>query len=237
MEPILKAQGLARTFGKHRAVEHVDLELVPGEVVGLLGPNGAGKTTTLRMLLGHLPPSSGRVELFGKRVTTGCPALARVGAMVEGPAFYPWLSGRRNLEVMLACRGFGRKERRRRVGEAGEMLGLGEALDRRYGNYSSGMERRLGVAAALAHDPEVVVLDEPTAGLDPLGTVELRDLLRSIARQGKAILLSSHLLGDVEVLADRIVLVSRGAGGARGADGRPPRRRGRSRDDRAGGDE
>jgi len=163
------------------------------------------------MLLGHLRPDAGEVSILGRPLKPGCEQLARVGAMVDGPAFYPWLTGRRNLEVALATRGWPRRERRSRAERAAERLGLRPALDRRYSGYSTGMSRRLGIAAAIAHDPELIILDEPTAGLDPVAAGSLRDLLAQFAReQGAAILLSSHLLGEVEILADRVVLLARG---------------------------
>jgi ABC-2 type transport system ATP-binding protein len=210
---LLRTEGLSKRYrrGQPFAVQGLSLQLAPGELLGLLGPNGAGKTTTIRMLLGLSRPTAGRVLLGGERVTPGCRALARVGALVEGPAFYPWLSGRANLEVALAARGVPRRERRRRARAVGETVGLGEALGRRVSTYSAGMRRRLGIAAALASDPELLILDEPAAELDPVASAALRDLLRQETRErGRAVLLSSHLLGEVEALADRVLLLREG---------------------------
>jgi ABC-2 type transport system ATP-binding protein len=210
---LLQTERLGKRYRRAQpfAVEELSLQLAPGELLGLLGPNGAGKTTTIRMLLGLSRPTTGRVLLAGTPVTPGCAALARAGALVEGPAFYPWLSGQANLEVALAARGAPRRQRRRRAREVGETVGLGEALGRRVGTYSAGMRRRLGLAAALAPDPELLILDEPAAELDPAANVMLRDLLRREARErNRAILLSSHLLGEVEALADRVLLLREG---------------------------
>ena len=199
------AHRLTKRYGSLTAVDALDLEVRAGEVYGFLGPNGAGKTTTLRMLLGLIRPTSGDVRLFG--VPPGKPGhLARVGSLVEGPAFYPYLSGLDNLKAMA---------RHARVGDDRIALVLdqvdltGRARDR-YVTYSLGMKQRLGVAAALLKDPRLVVLDEPTNGLDPAGMADMRLLVKRLGAAGCTVLLSSHLMTEVQELCDRVGVVSRG---------------------------
>ncbi|MFG1609428.1 ABC transporter ATP-binding protein [Actinoplanes sp. NPDC049265] len=196
---------LTKRYGSLTAVDALDLEVRAGEVYGFLGPNGAGKTTTLRMLLGLIRPTSGEVRLFG--VTPGRRGhLARVGSLVEGPAFYPYLSGSDNLKAMA---------RHARVGADRIALVLdqvdltGRAHDR-YATYSLGLKQRLGVAAALLKDPRLVVLDEPTNGLDPAGMADMRLLVKRLGAAGCTVLLSSHLMTEVQELCDRVGIISRG---------------------------
>jgi ABC-2 type transport system ATP-binding protein len=175
-----------------------------GEVYGFLGPNGAGKTTTLRMLLGLIRPTSGRVRLFGAEPGPG--SLARVGALIEGPAFYPYLSGRANLRIFADHAGV----RRTRVDAVLDVVSLADRAKDRYATYSLGMKQRLGLAAALLKEPELVVLDEPTNGLDPAGMADMRVTLRKLAADGCTVLLSSHLLAEVEQICDRVGVLDHG---------------------------
>jgi ABC-2 type transport system ATP-binding protein len=175
-----------------------------GEVYGFLGPNGAGKTTTLRMLLGLIRPTSGSVRLFG--AAPGAESLSRVGALIEGPAFYPYLSGRANLKVLADHAGV----RRTRVDGVLELVSLTDRAKDRYSTYSLGMKQRLGLAAALLKDPDLVLLDEPTNGLDPAGMADMRVTLRALADEGRTVLLSSHLLAEVEQICDRVGVLDHG---------------------------
>lgn len=206
---ILEAKGLSKSFGKERAVRSLDLKIERGEIYCLLGPNGAGKTTTLKMLLGFLKPSAGSVSIEGEPVEwNGKGPRGRVGAMIETPAFYDHLSGRDNLMVVALLHGGIEEARVRKVLQ---LVGLGRVAKKKVGAYSLGMRQRLAIARALLSDPELLVLDEPTNGLDPAGMREIRQLLQLLARQhGKTILLSSHLLGEVEKIYSRVGIIHRG---------------------------
>ena len=206
---MIRTDGLTKRYGRVTAVDDLTLEVREGDRFGFLGPNGSGKTTTVRMLLGLVLPTSGAVELLGGRV--GRATLAEVGALVEGPAFVSHLSGRANLRLSDAAGPGGtRSSRRRRVEEALEQVGL-DGVDRRpVRAYSLGMRQRLGLAAALLRRPRLLVLDEPTNGLDPQGIREVRDLLLELNRQGTTVFLSSHLLSEVEALCTRIGVLDRG---------------------------
>jgi ABC-type multidrug transport system ATPase subunit len=194
-----------RYGGRITAVDRVSLSVRRGEVYGFLGPNGAGKTTTLRMLLGLVRPTSGTATVLGE--TPGHPeALARVGALIETPGFYPYLSGRDNLRVLARHAGVANE----RVDAALERVDLSGRAGDRYTTYSLGMKQRLGVAATLLKDPELLVLDEPTNGLDPAGMRDMRALIRELGSSGHTVLLSSHLLGEVQQLCDRVGVISRG---------------------------
>ncbi|PRX43409.1 ABC-2 type transport system ATP-binding protein [Prauserella shujinwangii] len=194
----VETHGLGKRYGGTVAVRDLDLTVRPGEVYGFLGPNGAGKTTTLRMLLGLIRPTSGGVRLFGAPPGPG--SLRHVGALVEGPAFYPYLSGRRNLAVLADHAGVPRS----RAGTALARVGLTGRAGDRYSGYSLGMKQRLGLAAALLKEPRLLVLDEPTNGLDPAGMAEMRRTIRALADGGCTVLLSSHLLAEVEQICDRV---------------------------------
>jgi ABC-2 type transport system ATP-binding protein len=195
---------LTKRYGQLVAVDKVSLTVRPGEVYGFLGPNGAGKTTTLRMLLGLVRPTAGTIRLFGQAPGPGL--LNDVGALIEGPAFYPYLSGRENLRVLARYAGCP-------MGRIDIVLDLVDLTDRagdRYGTYSLGMKQRLGVAAALLKDPKLLILDEPTNGLDPAGMADMRRLIRRLGAAGKTVLLSSHMLGEVQQICDRVGVVSGG---------------------------
>jgi ABC-type multidrug transport system ATPase subunit len=209
---VVRTWGVTKRFGSFTAVDAVDLEVREGDRYGLLGPNGSGKTTLVRMLLGLVFPTGGRIELLGRPVPRRvAEVLPSVGALVEGPAGYPHLSGRANLRLIDATGpGGGRRSRRRRVEEALERVGLA-GIDRRpLKAYSLGMRQRLGLAAALLRAPRLLILDEPTNGLDPRGIREIRELLAELNAAGTTVFLSSHLLFEVEQLCGRVGLVDRG---------------------------
>jgi ABC-type multidrug transport system ATPase subunit len=206
-ELVIETRALTKRYGEAIvAVDDLDLRVRRGEVYGFLGPNGAGKTTTLRMLLGLVRPTSGQVVVLG--TAPGAPeGLARIGAMVEAPAFYPYLSGRDNLRVLARYAGAGED----RVEAALDEVGLSDRAADRSRAYSLGMKQRLGVAAALLKDPELLILDEPTNGLDPAGMADMRDLIRSLGKGGRTVVLSSHLMGEVEQVTDRVGVIRDGA--------------------------
>jgi len=203
---VLRATGLTKRYPSGvLAVDGVDLAVHRGEVYGFLGPNGAGKTTTMRMLLGLIRPTSGTVDLLGG--PPGAPAgLARVGALVESPGFYPYLSGLDNLRILARYRGVARN----RIDAVLDAVSLSDRAGDRFATYSLGMKQRLGVASALLGDPELLVLDEPTNGLDPAGMADMRALVRRLGADGRAVLLSSHLLGEVQQVCDRVGVISGG---------------------------
>jgi ABC-2 type transport system ATP-binding protein len=206
--PPVAARSLCKRYGALVAVDDVDLTVEPGDVFGYLGPNGAGKTTSLRMLLGLIRPTSGSVRLFGRDpLLDGARALDGVAGFVEGPRFYPYLSGRRNLELLADYDGAGV---RRRIGEVLELVELSDRAKDRVGGYSHGMRQRLGIAASLLRQPRLLLLDEPTTGLDPAGMRDMRGLVRRLAGQGITIMLSSHLLTEVDELCNRVAIVRRG---------------------------
>ena len=203
--PLIETRGLTKRYGEITAVEALDLSVGRGEVYGFLGPNGAGKTTTLKMLLGLIRPTDGSATVLGR--PPGAPeGLSGVGALVESPAFYPYLSGKENLEVAARYCGVPGA----RVGEVLERVELSGRAKSRYRKYSLGMKQRLGVAAALLKDPDLLILDEPTNGLDPKGMADMRDLIRHLGRGDRTVLLSSHLLGEVEQVCDRVGVIHRG---------------------------
>ncbi|MEH3078196.1 MAG: alpha/beta fold hydrolase [Quadrisphaera sp.] len=206
---VLEVSGLEKVYGDgFRAVDGVSFTVRRGQVVGLLGPNGAGKTTTLRMLMGLLRPSAGSLEVLGQRVKPGSPVLARVGALVEGPGFLPHLSGLANLRLFWASTG--RPAADARFEEALEVAGLGDAVHRRVRGYSQGMRQRLGIAQAMLGFPDLLVLDEPTNGLDPPQITAMRQVLRDYAATGRTVLVSSHLLSEVEATCSHAVVMARG---------------------------
>jgi ABC-type multidrug transport system ATPase subunit len=204
---VIDTRALSKRYGEAIvAVDALDLRVRRGEVYGFLGPNGAGKTTTLRMLLGLVQPTSGEALVLG--APPGAPqGLARIGSMVEAPAFYPYLSGRDNLRVLAGHAGVGED----RVDAVLEEVRLHDRAGDRSATYSLGMKQRLGVAAALLKDPELLILDEPTNGLDPAGMAEMRQFIRSLGQGGRTVVLSSHLMGEVEQISDRVGVIRDGA--------------------------
>ena len=206
--PPVATRGLVKRYGEIVAVDHVDLTVEPGDVFGYLGPNGAGKTTSLRMMLGLIRPTEGSVQLFGRDpLRDGAKALQGVAGFVEGPAFYPYLSGRRNLRLLAD---YDDGDSRSRIDEVLELVELADRAKDKVGGYSHGMRQRLGIAAALLRSPRLLLLDEPTTGLDPAGMRDMRDLVRRLAGEGLTVLLSSHLLGEVEELCNRVAIIQKG---------------------------
>lgn len=209
---VVRTEGVTKRFRGHLAVDAVDLEVPRGSVYGFIGPNGSGKTTTIRMLLGLVRPTAGRVWLLGRPMPEAADrVLPWVGALVEGPAFQPYLSGAANLGRLDACDAAADpRTARRRVGEALERVGLAGAARKPYRQYSLGMKQRLGLAAALLRPRDLLVLDEPTNGLDPQGTREVRGLVRELAASGTTVLISSHLLTEIEQVCTHVGIMSRG---------------------------
>jgi ABC-2 type transport system ATP-binding protein len=205
---VVETSGLTKRFGDRVAVADVDLRVPNGAAFGYLGPNGAGKTTLIRMLLGLTQASSGTMSLLGRPVPAErAAALARVGAIVEEPRFHAHLTGRENLSVIAAAR---EKAAHDRIDGALARVGLSQRADERVKRYSLGMRQRLGVARSLLADPELLILDEPTNGLDPAGIHEFRDMIRGFVAEGRTVLLSSHLLDEVEKICDEVAIVDRG---------------------------
>ncbi len=191
------------------AVRDLGFEVRPGEIFGLLGPNGSGKTTTIKMMMGLIFPTAGTIEVFGESVPN-LEVKRRVGYLPENPTFYDYLRADEFLELSARLCGVSKRTRRRRIRELLERVGLAEALNRPLRKFSKGMLQRIGLAQALIHDPDLVVLDEPLSGLDPLGRKEVRDLIGELRSQGKTVLFSSHILSDVEMICDRVGIVVRG---------------------------
>jgi ABC-2 type transport system ATP-binding protein len=207
-EPVV-ARAIVKRYGELVAVDHVDLTVEPGDVFGYLGPNGAGKTTSLRMLLGLIRPTSGRIELFGRDpLVEGARALDGVAGFVEGPRFYPYLTGRKNLRLLAA---YDEPDSRRRIEEVLELVELSDRGGDRVGGYSHGMKQRLGIAASLLRQPRLLLLDEPTTGLDPAGMRDMRRLVKRLTGEGITVLLSSHLLAEVEELCNRVAIIRKGS--------------------------
>jgi ABC-2 type transport system ATP-binding protein len=203
----IQTEHLTKQFKQRVAVDDVSLEVQRGEIFGFLGPNGAGKTTTIAMLLGLIRPTRGRAIVLGHDVQQEpVAALRRVGAMIEAPAFYPYLSGRNNLRVLTRAAGLPDT----RIDAVLEIVELKERAHDRFRTYSQGMKQRLAIAATLLAEPELIILDEPTNGLDPAGTVELRSLIRTLAEQGQTIVLCSHQLHEVEQVCQRVAILKQG---------------------------
>lgn len=209
--PAVAVRGLTKRYGGVAAIDDVTFDIPAGSRFGLLGPNGSGKTTLVRMLLGLVFATSGDADLLGSRMPKGAKdVLPRVGALVEGPSAYPHLSAAKNLRLLDAAGGASRRGRSGRVEEALGLVGLAEVGRKHVRAYSLGMRQRLGLAAALLHRPELLLLDEPTNGLDPTGIRELRELLHRLNEEGTTVVLSSHLLSEVEALCTDVALLDRG---------------------------
>ncbi|MDQ6878209.1 MAG: ABC transporter ATP-binding protein [Candidatus Dormibacteraeota bacterium] len=207
-EPAFRAVALSKAYGKRLAVDHLDLLVDRGELFGFLGPNGAGKTTTIRMALGLVAPTNGSVEILGHEVRHNrAKVLPRVGALVESPALYGYMSGRNNLRAFADLLG-GVNEKR--IDEVLEIVSLNGRDKDRVKTYSMGMKQRLGLAIALLNDPDLLILDEPANGLDPAGIVEMRDLLRTLAAEGKTVFISSHVLSEVQQICTRVAIINHG---------------------------
>jgi len=207
-QPPVEIRGLVKRYGELTAVDDVDLTVNAGDVYGYLGPNGAGKTTCLRMMLGLIRPTAGSVRLFGRDPMESVRALQGVAGFVEAPTFYPYLSGRRNLELLAAFDGDGAAAR---IDQSLETVELSDRAADRVSGYSHGMRQRLGIAAALVRAPRLLLLDEPTTGLDPGGMRDMRLLIRRLAGEGITIVLSSHLLAEVEDICNRVAIVRSGS--------------------------
>lgn len=206
--PAIQFEGLTKRFGTFVAVDRLTLSVPVGSVFGFLGPNGAGKTTSIGMLLGLMAPDEGTAAIFGHDVRTDLAgALARTGALVERPSFYPYLSGRTNLRLMARVAGINDQ---RRIDDVLQTVDLTARADANFGGYSQGMKQRLGIAAALLLEPDLLILDEPTNGLDPAGQHEIRGLIRDLASAGRTIFLSSHLLHEVQEICSHVAIIHRG---------------------------
>ena len=203
---VIETHGLTKRYGEVLAVDDLSMNVPRGRVFGLLGPNGSGKTTTMGMLLGLVKPTAGSFSLFGSG-SQDLEALRRIGAIVETPSFYPYLSGKDNLAYF---QGIGGRGDPKELDDLLEKVGLADRADSRFRTYSLGMKQRLGLAYALLGDPEVLFLDEPTNGMDPAGMAEVRDLIRSLGTGGRTVLLSSHLLHEVEQVCDSVAILSKG---------------------------
>lgn len=206
---VIETKQLTKIYGEQTAVSSVNLHVKKGEIYGLLGRNGAGKTTIMKMILGLTPITSGEVDVFGKNIKgLGKHVYPRIGAIIETPGFYPNLTGTENLEIFAKLRGTAAPDA---VKNALEVVGLPYKDKKLFGKYSLGMKQRLGIANAILHDPELLILDEPTNGLDPIGIAEVRDFIKNLsATRGKTVLISSHILSEISLLADDIGIIDRG---------------------------
>jgi len=209
-EKIIEVRSLTKKFKSLTAVNNLDLNVYKGDVFGFLGPNGAGKSTTIRMLLSLIKPNYGEINIFGKPlVQNRKEILRRIGAIVEKPDFYLYLSAYKNLEIL--ARISGADTSKKKIMEMLELVGLAKRYNSKVKTFSHGMKQRLGIAQALLHDPELIILDEPTTGLDPQGMKEIRDLIRHLSiEKGKTVFLSSHILREVEIIATRMIIINKG---------------------------
>jgi ABC-2 type transport system ATP-binding protein len=214
---VLRTEGLWKRYGRITAVADISLQVFDGEVFSFLGPNGSGKSTTVGMILGLVRPTRGRALVFGTDMATHpWPTLRRIGAVIETPAFYPYLSGRDNLRVLAIALG---DVPNARIDAVLETVGLRDRARDPYKTYSLGMKQRLGLASTLLRDPDLIILDEPTNGLDPAGTREVRELIPRLAQEGRAVFLCSHLLHEVEAVSDRVAILKKGSLVAQGPVG------------------
>lgn len=210
MEKIIEVRGLSKSYGTFKAVDQLDLDVYRGDVFGFLGPNGAGKSTTIRMLLTLIKPDSGDIRIFGKELHEHRDSiLSRIGCIVEKPDFYKFLSARKNLEVLAQYNKV--RLSKTKIDELLEFVGLKGRGDDAVKGYSHGMKQRLGLAQALLHDPDLIILDEPTTGLDPQGIIDIRNLILYLSKEkGKTIFLSSHILHELELVASRMAILNKG---------------------------
>ena len=209
-EKIIEVKGLTKKYKELTAVDNLDLNVYRGDVFGFLGPNGAGKSTTIRMLLSLIKPTSGDIKIFGKSLKTDrIEILRKIGAIVEKPDFYLYLSAYKNLEILGKVSGI--NPTKQKIMEVLELVGLDKRYKSKVKTFSHGMKQRLGLAQALLHDPELIILDEPTTGLDPQGIKDIRDLIIFLSKEkGKTIFLSSHILKEVELIASRMIIINKG---------------------------
>ena len=207
---IIETNNLTKQYGSQKCVDSLSIHIKEGRIYGLLGRNGAGKTTTMKMLLNLTKPTSGEVKIFGKNISTNDKTiLPRIGSLIESPGFYPNLTGTENLEIFAALRGVPAQNA---VKETMELVGLPFRNKKLYSKYSMGMKQRLAIALAVMHDPELLILDEPTNGLDPIGIAEIRSFIRGLCdARGKTILISSHILSEIALLVDDIGIIDHGA--------------------------
>lgn len=205
-ELAISVTDLTKHYGARAAVSQANFDVPMGTVCGFVGPNGSGKTTTMRMLLGLISPTAGSGTVLGQPIKEPAKYLDRVGAMIEGPAFYPALSGAENLHILATLGGHSAAQ----IQGLLDRVGLGDRAKSKYKTYSLGMKQRLGIAAALLPNPQLLILDEPTNGLDPAGIQEIRDLLRSLANEGTTVFVSSHLLAEIEMISDSLVMLREG---------------------------
>ncbi|MFJ6209117.1 ABC transporter ATP-binding protein [Lysinibacillus sp. NPDC092081] len=208
MEYIVQTENLSKSFGKEQAVSNINLKIRKGEIYGFLGPNGAGKTTTIRMLLGLMKPSSGTIKIFQKDLMKErINILSKVGSLVENPSYYPHLTAYENLEALRKILGVPKS----RIDEVLDIVRLKDAADKKVKGFSLGMKQRLGIAASLLHNPELLILDEPTNGLDPSGIIEIRNLIKRLPSEyGMTIIISSHLLSEIDQMATQVGIVTKG---------------------------
>lgn len=209
MQTVIETKALCKQYGPHTAVDHVELHVPQGCVYGFIGPNGAGKTTTMKMLLGLIHPTAGRVRLLGQELTekSRLPLLRQIGSLIESPAGYLHLTAQENLEIVADLKGVPHKD----IGRVLDIVHLTQDRNRRVGQYSLGMKQRLGIAMALLGSPKLLILDEPTNGLDPAGIQEMRALIRNMpAATGATVLISSHLLGEMEQMVEQVGIIDHG---------------------------
>jgi ABC-type multidrug transport system ATPase subunit len=204
LEPVLSIADLTKHFGRIKAVNNINLSVMPGQVFGMLGPNGSGKTTTLGMLMGVVNPTSGTFSWFGEKPNNTI--RKKIGAVLEHPIFYPYLTGQKNLELNAMIKECDPAN----ISKVLELVELSDRKDHKYKTYSLGMKQRLAIASALLNDPTVLILDEPTNGLDPMGIAEIRELIKKIAAQGKTIILASHLLDEVQKVCTHFAILKKG---------------------------
>ena len=204
--PVISVNNLSKKYGAQLALSNATFEVPLGTICGFVGPNGAGKTTTIRILLGLISPTTGTAKVLGESVTKPEKYLTQVGAMIEGPAFYPALSGAENLRVLATLGGIDHEV----IPELMQLVGLADRAESKYKTYSLGMKQRLGIAAALLPNPKLLILDEPTNGLDPAGIQEIRELLQSLAAKGVTVFVSSHLLSEIEMICENLVVLRKG---------------------------